>query len=93
MPILKKENDIFPDDLLLNEQVHGDDARTWWCLYTMSRREKDLMRKLAAAKIPHYGPMVTKRYRSPAGRLRTSYVPLFANYVFMLANEQERLHA
>lgn len=93
MPILKREKDIFPDDLLVNEQEHGDPARKWWCLYTMSRREKDLMRKLTAAKIPHYGPVVTKRYRSPAGRLRTSFVPLFANYVFMLADEQERQRA
>jgi len=93
MPILNRENDIYPADLFesgialsrpLEEGVH------WWCVYTAVRREKDLTRKLAALKIPHYAPVAPKRYRSPNGRLRTSYIPLFANYVFMLADEEQR---
>ena len=51
------------------------------------------MRKLASQKISFYGPVISKRYRSPNGRLRTSYVPLFANYIFMFANNQDRQHA
>lgn len=91
MPILKKEDDIFPDDLLQNESILGDVDRHWFCLYTMSRREKDLVRKLVARKICCYLPIVPKRFRSPAGRLRTSYVPLFHNYAFLFASEAERL--
>lgn len=34
--------------------------------------------------------MIPKRYRSPKGRLRTSFVPLFPNYVFLFASESER---
>ncbi|MDA8564220.1 antitermination protein NusG [Mariniblastus sp.] len=92
MPILKQEDDIFPDDLLEESTLAklSTDNRLWWCVYTISRREKDLMRKLRSLKIPHYGPMLPKRYRSPNGRLRTSFIPMFANYVFMLASEEER---
>jgi len=90
MPILGREDDIFPSDLLDGDITLTDLERQWWCIYTKSRREKDLMRKLASHQISHFGPVVPKRYRSPNGRLRTSFVPLFANYVFMFGNEEQR---
>ncbi len=90
MPILKKEDDIWPDDLFERWTELAGNGRKWWSIYTRSRREKDLLRRLCAAQIPCYGPTVPKRYRSPNGRLRTSHIPLFPNYVFMLANEDER---
>jgi transcription antitermination factor NusG len=93
MPILGKEEDIYPSNLLEDETVLTESDRQWWCIYTMSRREKDLLRKLAVLKIAHYGPMIPKRYRSPNGRLRTSYVPLFPNYVFMLGTDEDRYQA
>jgi transcription antitermination factor NusG len=93
MPILGKEDDIFPSNLLEGEAILTDTDRKWWCIYTLSRREKDLMRKLKSLEISHYGPMIPKRYRSPNGRLRTSYVPLFPNYVFMWGDEDDRYQA
>ncbi len=93
MPILQHEDDIFPADLLDNQQLTSDPTRTWWCVYTLSRREKDFMRRLAALQIAHYGPVIQKRYRSPNGRLRTSYIPLFPNYVFVLGSEEDRIGA
>lgn len=96
MPILGREPDIFPEDLFAHGTPIPDaikDDRTWYCVYTISRREKDLMRKLFANKTPYYSPVIEKRYRSPNGRLRTSFVPLFPNYVFLLANEDERYQA
>ena len=90
MPILPKENSIYPSDLLHNESLLEDEARNWYCVYTVSRREKDLARKLISNKVSCYLPTVAKRYRSPAGRLRTSHVPLFNNYIFLYANDQER---
>lgn len=93
MPILKREDDVYPADLFesgLALTRPAEEGVNWWCVYTVVRREKDLTRKLAALKIPHYAPVVPKRYRSPTGRLRTSYIPLFANYVFMLADEEQR---
>jgi transcription antitermination factor NusG len=90
MPILKKEIEIYPNDLLETRFWQNDPNRRWWCVYTVSRREKDLMRRLAAHEIPFYGPLIPKRYRSPQGRMRTSYIPLFPNYVFLFADSQER---
>jgi transcription antitermination factor NusG len=92
MPILKREDDIYPENLF-EDTILTDQDRQWWCIYTLSRREKDLMRKLAALQIPHYGPVIPKRYRSPNGRLRTSFVPLFPNYVFLFGSEEERYQA
>ena len=51
------------------------------------------MRMLRAESVSHYAPQVAKRYRSPAGRVRTSYVPLFSNYVFLCGDEHSRYQA
>jgi transcription antitermination factor NusG len=93
MPILARESDHFPADLLENEDLLSDPNLSWWCIYTMSRREKELMRRLAKLEIAHYGPVIPKRFRSPNGRLRTSWIPLFPNYVFMFGDEQSRISA
>ena len=93
MPILKREDDIYPANLLTDEAMLSQEDLAWWCIYTISRREKDLMRKLASLEVAHYGPVIPRRYRSPNGRLRTSYVPLFPNYVFMLTDEDGRYRA
>ena len=95
MPILPKQQDIYPDDLL--DVVKGGAGREppvvggrWVAFYTLSRREKDLMRKLQAAGVPFYGPMVRRRLHSPGGRVRASYVPLFPGYVFSLVDDEQR---
>ncbi len=93
MPVIGREPEIYPPELLQSEQLPGDESYRWYCLYTMSRREKDLMRRLIGRKIACYCPTVPKRYRSPAGRLRTSYIPLFASYVFMYGDEAQRHYA
>jgi len=91
MPILPSEPDLFPAQLLEANDSHAQGP--WWAMYTMARREKELMRRLRALGIPFYGPMVAKRTRSPAGRSRTSYVPLFASYVFVCGDELQRHQA
>lgn len=91
MPILASEPDLFPDDLLDRLHVSSSDGSDrWWALYTLSRREKKLMRQLRSLEIAHYSPLVGRRHRSPAGRVRVSYEPLFANYVFMHGSEHQR---
>ncbi|MFK8112285.1 MAG: transcription termination/antitermination protein NusG [Rubripirellula sp.] len=62
-------------------------------MYTKSRQEKQLMRRLRQLEVPHYGPQIAHRTRSPAGRIRTSYAPLFTNYVFVCGDEEVRYHA
>lgn len=90
MPILGQEPDIYPDNLLDGESIGAEIERTWWAFYTLSRREKELMRRLRALEVPHYSPTVAKAARSPKGRVRTSYLPLFSNYVFVYGGHSER---
>ena len=93
MPILSHEPDIYPERLFdsLDEDMPED--AEWWALYTLSRREKQLVRLLRSQRIRHYCPTIEKTHRSPNGRLRKSYIPLFSNYVFLLGSELDRYTA
>lgn len=51
------------------------------------------MRHLRRLEIAHYAPQVENRRRSPSGRIRTTYLPLFNNYVFMRGTEMQRYDA
>lgn len=90
MPILAAEPDCFPENLFDSPDVAD---RPWWLLYTKSRQEKQLMRHLRKLDLSHYGPQIENRKRSPSGRIRTSYVPLFRNYVFLRGEEMDRYQA
>ncbi len=92
MPLLAYEPDLFPEGLL-DDFVRQDDCCAWWVLYTMSRREKELMRRLHAAEVGFYAPLVKQRHRSPGGRLRTTYLPLFPGYVFLHGDDSQRRQA
>ena len=93
MPILAREVDVFPEDLLIRDHSCGDGEIRWWAVYTRSRQEKELMRCLHAMEISYYCPIIPHRFRSPAGRVRTSYIPLFSNYVFMNCDGSDRYRA
>ena len=93
MPILDKELDLYPDDLLQRQELGLEEDHCWWAFYTISRREKELMRRLVVLDIPFYCPIIPQRRRSPAGRFRTSYLPLFANYVFVYGNKEDRYNS
>jgi transcription antitermination factor NusG len=90
MPLLKRETDIYPENLLTSEAAL---RHPWWAMYTLARQEKKLMRELVDQQIAFYSPVIERRYRSPNGRLRTSYEPLFANYVFVCGEEEARYKA
>jgi transcription antitermination factor NusG len=93
MPILAAEPDHFPDDLFDRTDWTPDADRQWWALYTRSRCEKELMRRLRVLQVPHYGPLIEKSHRSPKGRQIKSFVPLFTNYVFMYGDATQRHQA
>lgn len=105
MPILDQEIDLFPADLLETIPVPttagkepgleagSSNLAKWWAMYTLARHEKQLMRKLIGLQVPFYGPVVSRRHRSPGGRLRTCYEPLLANYVFIYGDESQRYAA
>ncbi len=90
MPILARELDLFPEDLLEQQGLGQEADKLWWAIYTKSRHEKELMRRLCGLNIAFYTPLIARRRRSPGGRIRTAYVALFAGYVFLYGNESDR---
>jgi hypothetical protein len=93
MPILAAEIDMHPEGLLDRPQVDRGDQGRWWALYTLSRREKELMRRLRGLDIAFYSPLVPRRRNSPSGCSRVAHVPLFSGYVFVYGEEDERNRA
>ena len=93
MPILAREPDCHPADLLeiADRPRPGDDQ--WWLVYTQSRREKDFMRRLMANDVSFYCPVVSRRTRAASGRVRESFVPLFPGYVFLYGTTDDRVTA
>ena len=91
MPLLAREVDCYPGDLLESAVAQQQDNQaSWWIVYTKSRREKDLMRRLVASRRSFYCPVISRRSRAPSGRIRTSFAPLFPGYVFLFGDEQDR---
>ncbi len=43
--------------------------------------------------LQHYAPQIAHRRRSPAGRIRITYAPLFNNYVFLSGDDEARYQA
>ena len=92
MPILPLEPQMFPPDLLEAAAADSADERAWWVLHTRPRQEKSLARNLYAAQIPFYLPLTRGQTRI-RNRLTTSTLPLFTSYLFLRANQQERVAA
>src|SRR5262245_11823677 len=93
MPILARELDVFPHDLLQDPNLGREQDRRWWAMYTKSRHEKELMRRLHGLNIAFYTPLIERSQRSPAGRIRTAHVALFSGYVFMYGGDDDRYRA
>jgi transcriptional antiterminator RfaH len=91
MPVLAPEPALYPE-CLFEQADHLGKGRVWWVLHTRSRQEKALARLLHDARIPFYLPLIPHRYLV-RGRKVTSEVPLFAGYVFLLGDHDERLKA
>jgi transcriptional antiterminator RfaH len=89
MPLLAREPDLYPEDLLEPPEWRDDGERVWHVVHTLPRREKDLARRLLQQEIPFYLPQVEQQYRSPAGRRRVAYLPLFPSYLFLRSSLDE----
>lgn len=89
MPILKKDVDLLPADLFDTEFQH-DAQHRWWVLHSRPRAEKTIARRLARDGTSFFLPLFERESRR--GRRRTtSHLPLFPGYVFLRADEDERL--
>jgi transcriptional antiterminator RfaH len=94
MPILPAEPDCNPPNLWDGPATTpAEDGASWWCLHTKPRQEKATARDLRKAGITYYLPQVLRESRTPQGRRIQSVVPLFAGYMFLRGNREDRLEA
>jgi transcriptional antiterminator RfaH len=94
MPILRAEPDCNPPNLWDDPAPLTIDAQVrWWCLHTKPRQEKATARELRKAGIAYYLPQVLRESRTPQGRKIQSIVPLFAGYMFLRGDRDDRLVA
>lgn len=78
MPILRKECDIFPDDLF---DLSTGDA-PWEIAHLRSRQEKSVARLLLDGRKPFYLPQI-EEMKKRSGRTFVSHLPLFPGYIFL----------
>jgi transcription antitermination factor NusG len=90
MPIVAKDTDVSPPDLLLADLPA---SKQWYALHTRPRKDKVLMRRLFRMGKAFCGLLVPKRNRMPSGKVKTSYLPLFPNYVFLYGDADDRYDA
>ena len=75
MPILRKESDIFPENLFELDAP-------WEIAHLRSRQEKSVARLLLDSGVPFYLPQIEQR-KSRSGRTFVSHLPLFPGYLFL----------
>jgi transcriptional antiterminator RfaH len=77
-----------------NESRLSDEdwQRHWMAAYTKPRQEKSLARDLRERRITYFLPMVLRQTSSGGRRLRNLY-PLFASYVFIAGDAEDRISA
>jgi len=94
MPILPAEPDCNPSNLWDNGlSVATTQESVWWCLHTKPRQEKATARDLRNLGMIYYLPQVLKESRTPQGRKIQAIVPLFASYMFLKGDLNDRLLA
>lgn len=94
MPILPAEPDCNPPELWDDEaSLPAKPGAAWWCLHTKPRQEKSIARDLRKEGVIYYLPQVFKESHTPRGRRIRSHVPLFAGYMFLYGDSNDRLAA
>ncbi|MCU1348675.1 MAG: NusG-like protein-transcription activator [Acidobacteria bacterium] len=78
MPILPKEDDLFPADLF---SMSTADA-PWEIAHLRGRQEKCVARLLLDGGMPFYLPQIEQK-KKQAGRTFVSHLPLFPGYIFL----------
>ncbi len=78
MPILRKQSDIFPENLFDLPTAESP----WEIAHLRSRQEKSVARLLTEAGMPFYLPQIEQRTKR-SGRSFVSHLPLFPGYMFL----------
>src|SRR5262249_56924627 len=94
MPILPAEPDSYPENLWVDGGAPPVKPEAlWWCLHTKPRQEKATARDLRERGVVYYLPQAVKESRTPQGRRIHSVTPLFAGYVFLHGDAEDRVAA
>jgi len=80
---------VYPRGLLEGLPAEPLDRR-WWVLYAKVHQEKAIARQLYGREIAYYLPLVEKA-NVWRGRRFVSHVPVFAGYVFLFGDDEERV--
>jgi hypothetical protein len=91
MPRLLLEPFVWPVNLFAGSPSPGEGAR-WWVLHTRPRAEKALCRRLLVQNKRFFLP-ICKRACGNGARADFAYLPMFASYLFLFGDTQDRLHA
>jgi transcription antitermination factor NusG len=78
MPILRKESDIFPEDLFDLPTAEAP----WEIAHLRSRQEKAVARLLFDGGKPFYLPQMEEKKKN-SGRTLVSHLPLYPGYIFL----------
>ena len=89
MPILPKEENLYPLDVLQRSSADLEEGR-WLALHTRPRQEKSVARAARSRDVPFYLPLVRKQNRI-RGKIVDSYTPLFTGYLFARVNDEQRV--
>jgi transcription antitermination factor NusG len=92
MPLLPLEAFVYPEDLFAASESGVPGDCRWWVLHTRPRAEKALSRRLLALGQRFFLPLFKKQWRN-SKRSFCAYHPLFAGYLFLFGDSQDRLHA
>lgn len=93
MPILPAEPDLYPDDLWEAAPWAADRGARWWCVHSRPRQEKAAARDFRKRGIPFYMPQAAYTHQTPGRRTVRSVLPLFPGYLFLLADDHQRVAA
>ena len=85
MPRLNLEPQVYPEGLFSEEVADGQ----WWVLHTRPRAEKSVARKLRERRQSIFSPVYEHLSRK-GGRIRSSFLPVFPGYVFLLGDLEAR---
>lgn len=72
--------------------MSGTNTREWFALYTQPRQEYKAGEQISALNIENYLPLITTQ-KKWSDRIKKVTEPLIRGYIFIYANEKERLEA
>lgn len=92
VPLKSLQPFLFPETLLDSPAPPGGEGVSWYVFHTRPRAEKALAERLLARSLAYFLPLSKHRWVKN-GRVFTSYLPLFAGYVFFQGDREQRCSA